>query len=60
MAEKFAEHLSIRLAVEQRAELEAAAKADRRPVTVLARHILVDWLAARALERAAQAAAMER
>jgi predicted transcriptional regulator len=41
-------HLTLRLDDELRAKLEAAAAADRRPVTALARIVLADWIEKRA------------
>jgi len=40
--------LSVRMPAELRSELEAAAAADRRPVTALARNVLLDYVASRA------------
>lgn len=40
------EQIGVRLAPEERTALERAAKADDRPVSTLARRIILEWLRA--------------
>jgi hypothetical protein len=50
------EQIMIRLSSPLRRELELAAEQDARPVSALARRILVDWAQQRFAERETQAA----